>query len=128
MESVMKTHVTELPRIGKHERAFSLVQNEMIMFSRLKVGRFNMRLSGHAEMNAERIVAGKFEEHLLSAPRRSQQFSADETSSKQVSIRAAEDVFTGVEHKIDNLLTVAGVPLLAIPFDFGQFGHRAGYA
>ena len=43
-------------------------------------------------------------------------------------VRAAEDVFAGVEGKIDNLIAAAGIPLFAIPFDFGQLGHRAGYA
>ena len=99
-----------------------------------------MGLSGHAEMDAQPapnvfaspdyfgVVTGEFEEHLLSTPGRSQQLLADEVFSKQVSVRAAEDIFTRVEGKIDNLLAAAGIPLFAIPLDFGQLGHRADYA
>ena len=67
----MKADVTELARIGEDERALLLIQDEMIVFTRAKIARFDVRFAGHAEMNAEPVVAGKFEQHLFSAPCRS---------------------------------------------------------
>ena len=68
---MMKADVTKLARIGEDERALLLVQHEMIVFTRSKIARFDVRFAGHAEMNAEPVVAGKFEQHLFSAPCRS---------------------------------------------------------
>jgi len=65
---VLKTDTAKLPRVGEDERAFSLMQDEMIVFARSKVWRLNMRLAGHPEMNTEPIAPGKLEEHLLSPP------------------------------------------------------------
>ena len=65
---VLKTDTAKLARIGEDERAFSLMQDEMVIFARTKICGFDSRLSSHAEMNAEPVPVGKVEEHLFSAP------------------------------------------------------------
>src|SRR5205807_2506102 len=75
--SVMKSDATELARIGEHESAFALKENEMIVFAWPIVCRFDSDLAGHAEMNAKPHFAGKFEEHPFAARVRAQKFCAD---------------------------------------------------
>lgn len=126
LRSVMETNVTELARIGEDQRALSLIQDEMIVFARSEIARFDMRLTGHAEMDAEPVFTGKLEQHLLSASCRSHKLLANEFL-KRARIRAAKHVLAFVEANIDNFTAAADVPLFAIPFDFGQLGHGAGY-
>ena len=68
---VMKSEVTKLARIGEDQRAVALIQHEMIMRARTEIGRFGMRFAGHAKVDSEPVVAGKFEENLFSVPCRS---------------------------------------------------------
>ena len=127
LRSVMETNVAKLAQIGEDQRAVSLIQDEVIMFARPEIARCDMRLARHAEMDAEPVIAGKLERHLFSKPCRSQKLFADEFL-KRASASAAKHVFAFVEANIDNFIAAAGVPLFAIPVDFGQLGHGAGYA
>jgi hypothetical protein len=43
---------------------------------------------------------------------------------KFVGICSAKNPVSPVQPNTDNLFAQAGVPLLAIPFDLSQFGHR----
>jgi hypothetical protein len=70
--SVMKSNASKLPRIAKDERAIRLLKNKMIMFFAPKFSLFDSHLSGHPEMQAKPIVAGKLKQHLFSARNRAQ--------------------------------------------------------
>jgi hypothetical protein len=104
-----------------------LKQNEMIVFNGSIIRGLDQDLSRHAEMNAKRVVAGKFEEHPFSARLRAEKFHADQSLLKLAHITAAKDAVSCVQAKIDNLPAAPGVPLFAKPFDFGQLRHRADY-
>ena len=87
--AVMKSDTSELTRIGKDERAITLIKNEMVMLCRAKLCRCDVNFSGHAKMNAEPaphvfpsannfgVVAGKFEEHAFAASIGAEVFRAD---------------------------------------------------
>ena len=62
----MKADPAEEARIPKDERAFYLVQHQMIVFLRTKAGSLNPQLSRHAEVEAKPVTAGEFEQHLFS--------------------------------------------------------------
>ena len=64
--AMMKSDATEKPRVAKNERAFRLLENEMVVFLGLKAGWFDAQFSSHSEMNPDPVVSGKFEEHLFS--------------------------------------------------------------
>jgi hypothetical protein len=109
------------------------------MFVRLKIPGFNANPSGHAEMNPEPapnvfaspdyfgVMAREFEEHPFAARFRAQKFFIDQYTMKFVGICSPKNQVSPMKPNIDNLLAEAGVPLLAIPLDLSQFGHRAGY-
>lgn len=65
----MEPDTPEEARVAENEGALRLMQDEVIVFVRLKPARLQSELSGHAEMDADPIIPGEFEEHLLS-PRR----------------------------------------------------------
>src|SRR5947199_6463271 len=65
--SVMKANVSQLAGIGEYERPFALNQDEVIVFIRSKLRRFDMRFAGHSEMNAKPVMPGKFKQHLFAA-------------------------------------------------------------
>src|SRR5260370_135654 len=74
---MIKPDSAELARVGENKRASALKQNEMIVFGRSIISRLDPDFSGHAEMNAEPIILGKFEEHPFSARVRAEKFFAD---------------------------------------------------
>ena len=74
---MMKADTAELALVGEGQSALLLKQNEVIVFVGLKVWRLDTDLAGHAEVNAEPIVAGKFEEHSFAARMRAEKFCAD---------------------------------------------------
>src|SRR5919106_4785895 len=98
------------------------------MFVRVKIPRFHANPPGHAEMNAEPIVTREFEEHPFAARRRAEKFSIDQSSTKFAAVCFPKNPISPVQPNTDNLFAQAGVPLLAIPFDLSQLGHRADYA
>ena len=122
---MMETHATELTRVGEDQRAFALIQDQVIVFGRMKIRRREVDFAGHAEMKAEPVVAGKFKQHSFAARRRSQQFLADQLFAQSSRVGVAENSFSRMQLHIGNLVANAGVPLFAIPFDFGQLRHRA---
>jgi hypothetical protein len=73
----MKADATELARVGENKRARALMQNEMIVFGRFVIRRFDVDFAGHAEMNEKEVVTGKFEEHSFSARVRAEKCRAD---------------------------------------------------
>lgn len=78
ISAMVEADATELARVGENKRAFLLKQNEMIVFGRSVIRRFDTGLAGHAEMNSKPapnvfaspdgfgVVPGKFEEHPFS--------------------------------------------------------------
>jgi hypothetical protein len=64
---MVKPNSAELPRIAKDQAAFGLLENEVIMFSSAKVRFLDPQVSGHAQMQTEKIVSGKLQQNLLSA-------------------------------------------------------------
>ena len=69
--AMMKTDATELAAVAKDKGAFFLKQNEMVVLFRAIARRFHTQSAGHAEMNAQPVVAGEFKEHPFPAPCRS---------------------------------------------------------
>ena len=62
---LVKADATKLSGIGKDQRAYVLVQNEVIVLSGTKGRRFNPQFAAHAEMDSNPIPGGEFEQHLL---------------------------------------------------------------
>src|SRR6266581_5022523 len=74
---MIKADPAELARVGENKRAFALKQNEMIVFAGSIIRLLDPDLAGHAEMNSEAVVPGKFEEHPFSARVRAEQSLPD---------------------------------------------------
>jgi hypothetical protein len=77
VSAVMKPDTTKLAGICKDKRAFALKKDEMVVLGWSIICRFDPDLSGHAEMNAEPVVPGKFEEHAFAARMRAEKFFAN---------------------------------------------------
>ena len=58
---------TELARIAEHQRAFFLLQQEMIVFRCDKTGRLGAQLARHAEMDGDPHSARELKRHLFAA-------------------------------------------------------------
>lgn len=64
--SVVKSDAAKEACVTKDQGAFRLMKNQMVVFLRSKAGRFDAQFAGHAEVNANPVTAGEFEEHLFS--------------------------------------------------------------
>src|SRR5438477_8463861 len=117
---MMKTDAAELARVGENERAFPLKQNEVVVFGRPVIRRFDADLAGHAEMNEKEVIAGELEEHPFPARMRGEKFFTNQPSAELLHILATKDAVPRMQAKIDNLRAAAGVPLFAKPFDLSQ--------
>ena len=87
----------------------------------------DVNLSGHSEVDAEPIVAGKLEKHSLSASMRAKKSFANQVVAQRAHVGLTKDAVLFVQDKIDDLRADSGVPLFAKPFDLGQLGHRTIY-
>src|ERR1039458_9203672 len=79
-------------------------------------------------MNAQPAAFGKAEEQLFAVRFGTEQRRTAQCSLERPGIHSAEDVFVGMQLHGENLLMQAPSPLLAVKFDFGQFGHGADWA
>ncbi len=68
----MKLHPAKLSRIGKDKRLMALVENEVVVLRRPKVGRLDAELAGHTQVKSEAIVARKAKKHSFAARFRTQ--------------------------------------------------------
>lgn len=121
---MMEPNASEETRVAENEGALRLVQDEVIVFLRLKAAGLDAEFAGHTEMDPNPITSGEFEQHLFSPRRGAQKFVASEVANKGSRIRAAENSFPRVDLNPLDLLTKRRVPLTAVIFDFGQLGHR----
>jgi len=121
--AVMKSDATEKPRVAENERAFRLVENEMVVFLGSEPGQFDAQFSSHAEVNADPVAAGKFEKHLFSPRFRAEKTRTGNLADERVRVRTAKDAFPRVELHAQDLLTQTGIPLPAKIFHLRQFGH-----
>src|SRR5213075_3022826 len=124
---MMKAQTTKLSRVGEDQRAFTLIQSEVIVFARGKIRRFDADFTSHAEMNPKPFVARKSEQHSFSAYARIQQPFADKILLKRARVRSAKNAVPRMQAEIDNFVATSGIPLLTIPLDLGQFRHRGEY-
>jgi len=123
----METDAAELARIGEDERVFALIQDKMIVFTGPKIRIGYTNFTGHAQMNAEPVGTGKFEEHSLAMCGRSFESGADQFFLHRPGVASTENALSVVHAETNNFLSAPGVPLFAKPFDLGQFRHRPGY-
>ena len=70
---MMESHAAEEACVPEDESVTGLLQDEVIVLSGPESGRFSAHLPAHAEVKADPITAGKFEEHLLAARVRTQE-------------------------------------------------------
>ena len=91
--SMVKPNATELPGIAKDEAAFGLLENEVIMFSGTKVRLLDPHVSGHAQMQAEKIVSRKLEQNLLSACNGTEEARASQLPNECSAYRFREKSF-----------------------------------
>ena len=95
--SMVKPNATELPGIAKDEAAFGLLENEVIMFPGAKVRLLDPHVSGHAQMQAEKIVSRKFQQNLLSACNGTEEACASQLPNECRRIGFAKNPFLGVK-------------------------------
>ena len=74
---MMKSHAAEEACVTEDESVTRLLQDEMIVLFGPESGGLGPHLSAHAEVKADPIAAGKFEEHLLAARVRAQEALSD---------------------------------------------------
>jgi hypothetical protein len=75
--AMVKAHATKLTRVGEGQCTFTLIQNQMVVFAWPKILRFDADFACHAEMNAEPVVVGEFEEHAFPTRLRGEKLFAD---------------------------------------------------
>src|SRR5437868_1069426 len=122
---MMKSDAAKEARVAKNERAFRLMQNQMVVFFGTKAAWFDAQLAGHSEVNTEPVLVRELEEHLFSPRLRAEKAGACQLADKSARVRSAKDALQCVELHAHDLLTQTGIPLPAKIFDFGQFGHQA---
>ncbi len=97
------------------------------MFERRKRIFLDSQLAGHSQVQTEPAIFCEMKKHLFSVSAGFDQRCAEESSREQFRIGSAENSFVGVQLDGNDFLFQAGVPLLAIKFHFGQFGHGQVY-
>src|SRR5438477_2985578 len=123
--TVMKLHPAKLACIGEDERAFTLIQNKMIMLLRSKIGGRGLHFPAHAEMQAEPILVRKSEEHPLAARFRSQQMRSGEFFGQGARVCSAKNSLTRMQRDFDHTMPDLGIPLPPKIFHLRQFRHGA---
>jgi hypothetical protein len=63
---VVKPDPAEESGVAENEGALRLAQNKVVMFFGREAGRLDPQFTCHAEMKADPVPSGEFEEHLLS--------------------------------------------------------------
>lgn len=121
---MVKSDATKEARVAEDEGSFRLMKNKMVVLLGSESRRLDAQFAGHAEMNADPVIAGKFEEHLFSPGLRPKKTSAGELADESPGVLAAKDALPRVKLHAHNLLPKAGVPLPAIVFDFSELGHE----
>src|SRR5437667_11990035 len=99
---MVKAQTTKLSRVGEDQRAFTLIQSEVVVFARAKIGRIHADFSSHAEMNPKPVVARKSEQHSFTAYALIQQLFADKILLKKARVRSSKDAVTPHQAEIDN--------------------------
>src|SRR5438067_6919919 len=122
---MMKSDTAKEARVAKNERAFRLMQNQMVVFFRTKAAGFDAQLAGHSEVNTEPVIARELEEHLFSPGLRAEKARAFHLADERARVRPAKDALQCVKLHPHDLLTQSGIPLPAKIFHFGEFGHQA---
>ena len=69
---MMESHAAEEACVAENESVTGLLQDEVIVLFGAESGGLGPQLPAHAEVKADPIIAGKFEEHLLAARVRAQ--------------------------------------------------------
>ena len=123
--SMVKPNASELPGIAKDEAAFGLLENEVIMFSGAKVRLLDPHVSGHAQMQAEKIVSRKLQQNLLSARNGTKEARASQLPNECARIGFAKNPFSRMKSYHQYFVADSRIPLSAEIFDFGELGHRA---
>ena len=123
--SMVKPNASELPGIAKDQAALGLLENEVIMFPGAKVRLFDSHVSGHAQMQAEKIVSRKFQQNLFSACNGTEEACASQLPNECRRIGFAKNPFFGVKFYSQYFIADRRIPPLAEIFDFGELGHRA---
>jgi len=121
--SVMETDTPELPRIAKDQAPVRLPEKKMIVPGGGKRRSLHPHGSGHAQMDAERVIAGKTEEHAFAPRFRAEKFFARQTLPERARVRGAKDPFLRMYLDLQDPGAQAGIPLFAIPLHFRQLGH-----
>jgi len=65
---VLELDSAKLTRVREDEGALDLIEDEMVVSVGTKIRRLNPNVSGHAEMQAEPVVAGGLKQHSLPPP------------------------------------------------------------
>ena len=120
---LVESNPSELAHVGEDQRALLLKENEMIMFTRNELGGSGPKFAGHAQVNAEPVVCRELEEHLFATSFRANQSAPRKGTFHSSGVYASEDAFVSMERNGGDDLIEAKVPLFAVEFDFGQFGH-----
>jgi hypothetical protein len=119
-------HAAKLARVAENKVARGLAQDQMVVprgSERFGAGEDGAKLASHAEVKAEPGVPGKMKKHLLAVSLGTEQGGPGEDFPQGFGVGPAKDPFGGMKLDGHNSLSPAGVPLLSIEFNFGQFGH-----
>jgi hypothetical protein len=114
-----------LASIGEDERAFALIQNNMIMLLRAKIGARGLHLTAHAKMQTEPILVRESEKHPLAACFGSQQARSGELPLQGARVGAAKNSLVWVLRDFDHTISNAGIPLPPEILHLRQFRHRS---
>jgi len=122
---MVKPNASELPGIAKDESAFGLLENEVIMLPGAKARLLDSHVSGHAQMQAEKIVSRKLQKNLLSACNRTEEASPRQLPNECAGVGFTKKPFLGMKLYSQDFVADRTIPPPAEIFDFGKLGHRA---
>src|SRR2546423_7353817 len=110
---MMKSDAAKEARVAENERAFRLMQNQMVVFLRTKAAWFDAQRAGHSEVNTDPVIARELEEHLFSPGLGAEKARACQLADKRARVRPAKDPLQCVELHAHDLLAEPGIPLPA---------------
>ncbi len=123
IQAVMKANATKLPSVTKDQRLRLLFEHKVIVLSRFEPSRLNAQVATHSEVNAEPVVAGEDEQHLLAACDRAEKPLPNEPALQRENVAVTKNPILAVQSNREDLLSDPDVPSLPKIFDLGQLRH-----
>ena len=120
----MEKHAAKLSRIRKHERAFPLAQDQMVVLARLEIVGLDSKFTRHPQMNSQPSGFRELKQHLLAPCLGANQLRTEEGAVQRIKIVVPEDSLFRVEFDSEHAMTKPHIPSATMVLHFGKFRHE----